>query len=169
MAANEKKLNRRKSLRFPAGAASAASRPRRAPAATQSRRGGALSEYSRLYDAAGEFVRANSSFESSVLINSAIDALGTTTDLNSAFLVPLQYRLFTMDAALHWALFLANAPDRAVREGDAPFSLDAPFDANGALSGIASVYDVGVQMVVWEHFECDSEDEDGSENDEAGE
>ncbi len=127
---------------------------------------GALIEHAALFRAIENFIRANSNFESSIPINAAVDELGKSADLTTTFSIPLQHKLLTMEGALQWVLFLSVAPDRAVQEGDAPFSPEAPFSSAQALALLAGVYDVGVQEAVWEHFALDDEDEDDEDDEE---
>lgn len=131
----------------------------------------ALADHAILNRAVESFIRDHCCFESMVAINEAIDDIGKCVDVQSAFAVPLRHKLFSMDAALRWVLFLAMAPDRAVQEGDSPFSNDTEFSTQTALDLVATVYDLGVQETVWDHFEPDEEGEDDEEggDDEEGE
>jgi hypothetical protein len=133
--------------------------------ATVSAPTGALVEHEALYHAAEGFIRENSNFESSTAINTAIEELAQTTTLMDLFQLPLQHKLFNLDAALRWALFLSVAPARAVEEGDAPFSKNA-FNADVALALVAGVYDIGIQEVAWVHFEAEDDDEEGEDDEE---
>lgn len=111
-----------------------------------------LSACGLLYCAAESFIRDNAYFESSIPVNEALGELGRCATLEAAFAVPLQHKLFAMDTALLWLLFLRVAPGHAVEEGDKPFSAAAPFDAAEALSLLTQVYDLGVQDAVWGYF-----------------
>jgi len=127
----------------------------------------ALADHPILSHAVEGFIRSNNNFESSVAINTAIEDIGKCADIQSVFAVPLQHKLFTMDSALRWVLFLSVAPGRAVQEGDAPFSDGTKFSPQAALGLVSAVYDVGVQETVWDHFEPeDDEYEDSGEDDE---
>lgn len=122
-----------------------------------------LSEHEELSLAIESFLRENTNFESSVPVNSAVDAMAALTDIQEVFMLPLQRQLLNMDGALRWALFLALAPARAEECGDRPFSA-APFSADAAMALISSVYDLGVGDAVYAHFEEESDDEsDASE------
>jgi len=117
-----------------------------------------------------EFVRENANFESSLAINGAIDELNQSFDLQTVFATPLSHKLFPMDAALRWVLFLTLAPGRAVQEGDTEFSAEVPrFLPEDALNLLAGVYDVGVQEAVWNHFDAALDDEGDDEEDEEDE
>lgn len=120
-----------------------------------------------LFHAIDGFVRGNCNFESSIPVNIAIEDIGKCGSLQAAFMIPLQRQLFNMEAALRWALFLVVAPEGAEKEGDEPF--DEEFSSQDALLLIAQVYDIGVQEMVWDHFEPDDEDEDEDEDGEDGE
>lgn len=125
----------------------------------------ALSAHAALYDAVESFVRVNCHVESSILINAALADLGLCRDLNELFSTPIRRQLFSMSVAQNWVLFLRNAPARAAQEdGGAPFSDASPFDTVEAMTLLESVYDIGVQEAVWDHFEEDDEDEDGDED-----
>lgn len=117
-----------------------------------------LAAHEALFHAIDGFIRANCNFESSVPVNAAIDEIGKSATLQGAFTTPLQHQLFNMDSALRWVLFLAVAPERAEKEGDAPFA-PGSFSSQDALTLISQVYDIGVQETVWEHFEPEEEDD----------
>lgn len=119
-----------------------------------------LEEHEELFHAVEGFIRANTNFESSIPVNTAIEMIAGCTTLQELFTMVLQRQLLNLDGALHWALFLSLAPARAEEAGDKPFSAAAPFSATAALALIATVYDLGVQEIVGEHFEYDSEDEE---------
>jgi hypothetical protein len=123
--------------------------------------------YESLFHAIDGFIRANCNFESSVPVNAAITEIGTSESLQDAFMIPLQRQLFNLDAALRWVLFLTIAPERAEKEGDAPFA-PGSFSCQEALALVSQVYDIGVQESIWEHFEDDDDedDEDDEEEDE---
>jgi hypothetical protein len=118
--------------------------------------------HEHLFHAIDGFIRANCNFESSVPVNAAIDDIGKSTSLQEAFTTPLQRQLFNMDSALRWVLFLAVAPERAEKEGDAPFA-PGSFSSQEALALVSQVYDIGVQETVWEHFEPEEDEEDDAE------
>lgn len=125
-----------------------------------------LDTHEMLFHAIEGFIRANSNFESSVPVNAAIDEIGNSMSLQEAFTIPLQRQLFNLDSALRWVLFLTIAPERAEKEGDAPFA-PGSFSSQEALTLISQVYDIGVQDAVWEHFEDEDEDEDYDDEEEA--
>ena len=125
-----------------------------------------LVDHEELFHAVEGFIRANTNFESSVPVNTAIEMIANCTSLQDLFTLVLQRQLLNMDGALHWALFLSLAPARAEEAGDRCFSAAAPFSATAALALIASVYDLGVQEVVAEHFEYDSESDEEEDEDE---
>jgi len=116
-----------------------------------------------LYDAIDSFIRANTNFESSIPINSAIDAMEGFTSRFEIFQEPLQRQMFNLESALLWALFMTKAPKRAETEGEPAFADE--YTANRALDLIADVYDVGVQSTVWEHFENSEESESDESED----
>jgi hypothetical protein len=139
---------------------------KQAAAATIPKATGALLEHEVLYYAVEGFIRGNSNFESSGPVNDLVDEIGKCCRFEEVFAMPIQHKIFTMEVALRWALFLGTAPARAIEEGDSPFSPNKGFDANEAIYLIASVYDVGLQEAVWEHFEDeDDDDEDDDEED----
>lgn len=129
-----------------------------------------LAEMPSLARAVERFIRGNTLCEASFPINAALEEMGQYSDLMSVFTAALQHQLFGVDAALRWLLFLSLAPDHAVSEGDVAFA--QPLPITEALDLISTVYDVGVQNVVWENFEEDedegedeTEDEDAEEED----
>ena len=118
------------------------------------------------------FIRANGNFESSVVINSAIEELEQCESLQQCFAIPLQHKLFSMETALKWVLFLTVIPDKIIEQEseDEEFSsqLDnfnsfATFSSLDALKLIASVYDLGIQDAILSHLDDDSDSEDGSD------
>jgi hypothetical protein len=125
-----------------------------------------LADCPRLFHAADGFIRGNTNFESSIAINMVVDEAATCTGYSELFQTPLRHKLFTVDAALRWALFLSVSGARAIEEGDAPFAPTAPFNVAAALTLIGQIYDVGLQEIAWDHFEAD-EDLSGSGDEEA--
>lgn len=115
-----------------------------------------------LFDAAERYLRANSNFESSVVIQETVDALAEVTTGDELFALPLQHKLLSMDAALRWALFLAVA---ATHPNSDQFFESGPFDAQAALQLIGGVYDMGIKEAVLDYLEDDSDDSE-SEDDE---
>jgi hypothetical protein len=113
---------------------------------------GPLAEHEVLYAAVGDFLEDNSSFGSTAAIDAALADLGACTGYQAAFAVPVQHKLFPFDGALAWLFFLRNAPPRAVKEGDAPFSPGAPFDLGQALDLLAQVYDISADELVGRYF-----------------
>jgi len=148
-------------------AAAAAPAPDEAPPAarTQPNALATPDAYESLFHAIDGFIRANCNFESSVPVNAAITEIGTSESLQDAFMIPLQRQLFNLDAALRWVLFLTIAPERAEKEGDAPFA-PGSFSCQEALALVSQVYDIGVQESIWEHFEEDDDDEDDDDEEE---
>ena len=112
--------------------------------------------------AVNNFIEANCSFRSSVVIAQAQEACAACPGWGDLFIAPLQQKVFTLETALGWALFLRLAKARSIEEGDEPFP--GEFDANEALTMLASVYDTGAQELVYAHFEGD-EDEDSDDED----
>jgi hypothetical protein len=121
---------------------------------------GTLADCPVLLGAVEEFVRANNHFDSSFPVNAALEEMAKCTTLLEIFELPLKHKLFTMEAALHWALFLKLAPDRAEEEGDTTSPSGVTYSADKAFDIIKTVYDIGVQNAVWEHFEADDDDDD---------
>lgn len=127
-----------------------------------------LADHVTLFEAARNFLQANSGVESSQLIDAAAEELGRGLSLDEVFSAGIKARLFSMSAAMNWAMFLRTAPAQAAEDdGGAPFSAGAPFSLDAAFTLIEQVYDHGMQEVVWDHFEFDDEDdEDEDEGDE---
>jgi hypothetical protein len=114
------------------------------------------------------FIRGNGNFESSVVVNAAVEELEQCESLQQCFAIPLQHKLFSMETALKWVLFLTVIPDKIIEQEseDEEFSkqLDEfnkfiEFSSSDALKLIASVYDLGVQESILSHLD-DSSDED---------
>lgn len=118
-----------------------------------------LEEQSTLMVGVDSFVRSNANFESSIPIDSALEEMKACTGAQQLFTIPLRHQLFSMDAALHWALFLeaiCGGADAQPRTGTAW----TDFSAKDALALLCTVYDVGVQEAIWDHFESVEDDEE---------
>lgn len=121
-----------------------------------------LTESKALFCAVSAFVRANCNFASSIPINEAISEIGNSCNLQDAFAIPLQRKIFNMEASLRWVLFLAISP--AWYEYEPCYGVE--FSSESALELISAVYDIGVNDSVWDFFEEDEdEDEDAEEGD----
>ena len=62
------------------------------------------------------FIRGNGNFESSVVVNAAIEELEQCESLQQCFTIPLQHKLFSMETALKWVLFLTVIPDKIIEQ-----------------------------------------------------
>jgi len=123
----------------------------------------ALKEYPHLFAAVESFINSNSTIESTVLIEEAITAVGACTTFEELFASPIQSRIFGIDAALRWILFLGVAPTRSEcgeRTAQGVSFGAGAFSPASALSLVIQVYDIGVQDIVLDNFE-DDEDDDG--------
>jgi hypothetical protein len=134
-----------------------------------------LKDFDILLDAMDGFIRANSNFESSLVINAAVEELEQSESLQKSFSIPLQHKLFNMDSALKWVLFMTTVPEKIIEqytedEDFSPiieeFTSFTKFSALDALRVIASVYDIGVQESILSHIEDEDSDEDSDESDE---
>lgn len=125
---------------------------------TASRAAPTLESQVPLLAAVDSFIRSNANFESSVPINTALDEMKACTSVQQLFTIPLRHQLISMDAALHWALFLeatCGAQVAQARSGAAWSN----FAVKDALALLCEVYDTGVQEAIWDHFEV-ADDED---------
>jgi len=120
------------------------------------------------------FIRGNGNFESSVVVNAAIEELEQCESVQQCFAIPLQHKLFSMETALKWVLFLTVIPDKIVEQEseDEEFSkqLDEfntfkEFSSLDALKLIASVYDLGIQDAILSHLDDSSDDGDSDDGD----
>lgn len=109
-----------------------------------------LTEHPSLLQAVESFIKGVAGFESSVAFQATLAEASLCTSPRALFEVPIKQRLFSMDAALSWMLFLSLAPGHAAKNGDALFS--PHLKAQEALDLIADVYDAGVDELL-EHFE----------------
>lgn len=119
-----------------------------------------VDEHNVLFDAIANFVRSNCNFESSIPINAALDEMFVCNDLQTMFAIPLQHKLFNMESSLKWVLFLSISNERAVSEGDKPFT---EFSSQAALMLISQVYDISIQENIWTHFENSDDEEEEEE------
>lgn len=124
-----------------------------------------IKDYDIFFGAVTEFVYAHCNFESTQPLETAMSEIGNCDSLQEVFSIPLQHRLFNIDAALRWVLFMTIAPARALADGDPPFNGD-PFSEHDAVVLISQVYDIGVQETVLAHFanEEDGEEEEDEED-----
>ncbi len=119
-----------------------------------------LGDYEEACTAYEAFIRANTTVESSVLIDRAIDDMKKATSHQEAFATLLRHHLFNMDMALKWVLFISTVTPE-MKE----FSTHAKFSADEAIALIIKVYDLGVKAVVWDLFQDDSDDEEDDDDD----
>lgn len=117
-----------------------------------------IDQYPVLFGAIKTFLYANSSFESSIPVNCAIDDIGKATDLQNAFVIPIQRQLFPMETAMKWVLFLTLAPPHAEKFGEQVFG--SVLNAHEALKTIGQIYDIAVVSLIYDNFEEDSSDEE---------
>ena len=134
-----------------------------------------VKEIESLYVAIDSFIRSNSNFESSVVINAAIEEIEQCSSLQLVFTVPLQHKLLTFDSALKWVLFLTiimsnliidedEETDDETKEMNIKMNTFDDFSASDAIKLIASVYDIGIQENVLCHIEDESDSESDSES-----
>lgn len=134
-----------------------------------------LKNFEPLLLAMDSFIRANGNFESSIVINTAVEELEKCESLQQCFAIPLQHKLFNIDSALKWVLFINIVPEKIIEQNseDEEFTplledfntFTSDFSANDSLKLIASVYDLGVQDIVLSHLEDDSDDESDGDSD----
>jgi hypothetical protein len=133
-----------------------------------------LKSFEPLLLAIDSFIRGNSNFESSIVVNTAIEELEQCSSLQQCFALPIQHKLFNIDTALKWILFLNIVPEKIVEQNaeDEEFSplveefnAFSEFSCSDAMKLIASIYDIGVQDIVLSHLEDDESDESDDESD----
>jgi hypothetical protein len=121
------------------------------------------------------FIRGNGNFESSVVINAAIEELEQCESFQQCFAIPLQHKLFSMETALKWVLFLTVIPDKIIEQESEDeefakqldeFNTFKEFSSSDALKLIASVYDLGIQDAILSHLDdgSDSDSDDGDDD-----
>lgn len=135
-----------------------------------------LKSFEPLLLAIDSFIRGNSNFESSIVVNTAIEELEQCVSLQQCFALPIQHKLFNIDTALKWILFLNIVPEKIVEQSTedeefAPlveeFNSFSEFSCSDAMKLIASIYDIGIQDIVLSHLEDDESDSD-EDSDEDG-
>ena len=123
------------------------------------------------------FIRGNGNFESSMVINSAIDDLEKCSSFQQCFAIPLQHKLFNMETALKWILFLNIIPQKIIEHSldDEEFmqTIDefkefSSFSCEGAMGLISSIYDLGIQDVILSHLDDDDDDDSSSSSGSSG-
>lgn len=136
-----------------------------------------LKDFDLLLCPMDSFIRGNGNFESSMVINAAIDDLEKCSSFQQCFAIPLQHKLFNMETALKWVLFLNIVPQKIIEHStdDEEFmqTVDefkefSSFSCESAMGLISSIYDLGIQDTILSHLEDDDEDDedDDDEDDE---
>jgi hypothetical protein len=137
-----------------------------------------LKSFEPLLLAIDSFIRGNSNFESSIVVNTAIEELEQCSSLQQCFALPIQHKLFNIDTALKWILFLNIVPEKIVEQNAEDeefmplveeFNSFSEFSCSDAMKLIASIYDIGVQDIVLSHLEDDESDSDEEDEDEEDE
>ena len=132
-----------------------------------------LKNFEPLLMAMDSFIRGNSNFESSIVVNTAIEELEQCASLQQCFSLPIQHKLFNIDTALKWILFLNIVPEKIVEQNAedeefAPlvdeFNSFSVFSCKDAMKLIASIYDIGIQDIVLSHLDDESDDESDDED-----
>jgi hypothetical protein len=133
-----------------------------------------LKDFDLLLCPMDSFIRGNGNFESSMVINAAIDDLEKCSSFQQCFAIPLQHKLFNMETALKWVLFLNIVPQKIIEHStdDEEFmqTVDefkefSSFSCEGAMGLISSIYDLGIQDTILSHLEDDDDDEDDEDED----
>lgn len=133
-----------------------------------------LKSFEPLLLAIDSFIRGNSNFESSIVVNTAIEELEQCASLQQCFALPIQHKLFNIDTALKWILFLNIVPEKIVEQNAEDdeftplveeFNTFSEFSCSDAMKLIASIYDIGIQDIVLSHLEDDSDDDSDDESD----
>jgi hypothetical protein len=133
-----------------------------------------LKNFEPLLMAMDSFIRGNSNFESSIVVNTAIEELEQCASLQQCFALPIQHKLFNIDTALKWILFLNIVPEKIVEQNAedeefAPlvdeFNSFSVFSCSDAMKLIASIYDIGIQDIVLSHLDDESDGESDDESD----
>lgn len=110
------------------------------------------------------FLKAESCFESSVVIDGAMKDIKECVTLNDVFLVPLRDKILSMDGALHFILFLRTATSKPIDDSEPAFTADAKFSADDALEFLVGCYDLGVHDAVWSHVDDAIEGDEGDDD-----
>uniref|UniRef100_A0A6C0I2H8 Uncharacterized protein n=1 Tax=viral metagenome TaxID=1070528 RepID=A0A6C0I2H8_9ZZZZ len=133
-----------------------------------------LKSFEPLLLAIDSFIRGNSNFESSIVLNTAIEELEQCESLQQCFALPIQHKLFNIDTALKWVLFLNIVPEKIVEQNAEDeeftplveeFNLFSEFSCSDAMKLIASIYDIGIQDIVLSHLEDESDEESDEDSD----
>ncbi len=132
---------------------------------SKSKAGTPLSEYQLLYDAVEAFVESHVNFENNETIEEVLDELKKTTDYRSMFKIPLAHKLFSMQSAMEWLIFIQLATKQDTQGGNTnKFSSLTNFSADDATNIILNVYTQSIEQNYLEFFAADSEDEDDDED-----
>jgi hypothetical protein len=126
-----------------------------------------------LLDAIEYFLTENTVFESSNAVQLAMEDIEKSQNLNEAFIVAIQHKLLGMDGALHFCLFLSQAPGQINRDIDVPEPIFAPadkFSADAAMNVVYDVFNLAANSIVdaaltsaLGYDESETEDEEGAE------
>ena len=119
-----------------------------------------IGDITPLIIAIDRFCLENIHFESSAIARTINLEMAASTDINQAALIPLSHTLFDLDTALKWGFFLMNAVPRILMENNSV--LRNSFDIIQYNTKLVTIYDLGVQAMVWDFCEeeCEEECED---------
>ncbi len=134
-----------------------------------------VKDFESLHFAIDSFIRSNSNFESSIVINTAIEEIEQCDSLQNVFTIPLQHKLLTLESALKWVFFLTviiqnltipdEEDDDEIKELFQKLNEFNIFSSNDALKLIASIYDIGTQEMVLAHIDDESDSDSESDSD----
>ncbi len=123
-----------------------------------------LGAYPDLVESCCLFLNDNLCFESSTVLDQAIDAISKSVSLTDAFRVPFRYKILDYDAGLRWVHFLTICGPKIMassmsENGSGLSTDDRRLRVEEALVDLAEIFDLAVQDLLWECVCCaDSED-----------
>lgn len=114
-----------------------------------------------------QFLRTNTTFESSTATEDAMADVVKAAKLNEVLRILMRHKILNMDGCLRFVLFLYIVGGKPL-EDEAAFSGDAKFSATAALKDIHDCFDEGIQETVNEAVDAALDEEfgeSGSESD----
>jgi len=102
------------------------------------------------------FIKDNSSFQSSKLYEKLEERMVKTKSFREIFQIPIEARLFNMDVALLWLVMVSAAHEKE----SIVFSSNNTFNIKESLKYISDVYDIEYSLNINSYYESSTETSD---------
>lgn len=108
-----------------------------------------------IYASIIEFVTANSSYESSVIMNDVSSKIKQATSMEDIFKIPIIERVFNCTTALQWSYFICFTIDYMRKGSISNASFSTAFNIENATMFISNTYDLYNKEIYHEYFDVD--------------